>query len=59
MTSQAKIRKKKTLEKISLPNYSQRDTKTFRTSMHMEVVEDGEEGTLTFCFYLFLNLSLS
>lgn len=45
MTSQAKIRKKKTLEKISLPNYSQRDTKTFRTSMHMEVVEDGEEDS--------------
>ncbi|CAN7937079.1 unnamed protein product, partial [Ixodes hexagonus] len=45
MSSQARIRKKKTLEKISLPNYSQQDTKTFRTSMHMEVVEDEEEDS--------------
>ncbi|XP_077506556.1 uncharacterized protein LOC144115866 isoform X7 [Amblyomma americanum] len=45
MSSQAKIRRKKqTLEKISMPNYSQKDPKTFRTSMHMEVVEDSEEG---------------
>lgn len=45
MSSQAKIRRKKqTLEKISMPNYSQKDPKTFRTSMHMEVVEDNEEG---------------
>lgn len=43
MSSQAKIRKKK-LEKISLPNYSQKDPKTFRTSMHMEVVEDNDEA---------------
>ncbi|KAM7304994.1 hypothetical protein ISCGN_014894 [Ixodes scapularis] len=45
MSSQARIRKKKTLEKISLPNYSQQDTKTFRTSMHMELVEDEEEDS--------------
>ncbi|XP_070384575.1 vinexin-like isoform X4 [Dermacentor albipictus] len=45
MSSQAKIRRKKqTLEKISMPNYSQKDPKTFRTSMHMEVVEDDGEG---------------
>ncbi|XP_077538510.1 uncharacterized protein LOC144151339 [Haemaphysalis longicornis] len=43
MSIQAKIRKKK-LEKISLPNYSQKDPKTFRTSMHMEVVEDNDEA---------------
>ncbi|XP_075533677.1 uncharacterized protein LOC142566721 isoform X2 [Dermacentor variabilis] len=45
MSSQAKIRRKKqTLDKISMPNYSQKDPKTFRTSMHMEVVEDNDEG---------------
>ncbi|KAL3218913.1 hypothetical protein MRX96_031274 [Rhipicephalus microplus] len=44
MSSEAKIHKKK-LEKISMPNYSQTDPNTFRTSMHMEVVEDNDEGT--------------
>ncbi|XP_064457696.1 sorbin and SH3 domain-containing protein 1-like isoform X3 [Ornithodoros turicata] len=39
MASQQIKKKKKTLDKISLPNYSQQDTSTFRTSMHMELVE--------------------